>query len=141
MDGIEIKNNRIDKSIPIYVIHPNNAKWVFFSGLFEEYGHAFYSSESNIIFLDGRLEDEEWFTDDHLYVIEAHELAHKLAGHTHGHDIQSEKEADFLGYNILKQMGLVSASQLHKEEFKNRYKISVEEFDVPELIERIISEL
>ena len=82
--------------------------------------------------VDGAALGEEWFTPDHLTVIQAHELGHKLAGHVGLSDHSNphmEKEADWLGYKILRNRGIDSAADLHEEEYEARYGSRPDEDD------------
>jgi hypothetical protein len=66
------------------------------------------------IVVDKRLLDQEWFTEDHLMVIFAHELAHILCRS------ENEKLADRIGMMLLRRAGLSSAYELHQLEYENR---------------------
>ena len=127
-EGFETIKNEIDPQTPVIVIYPSYEKFDVFKTQFDQLGHAFYSVEQNIIFLDQRIMIEDWYTDNHLYVIESHEYGHKLAKHQHSNDSQSEKEADYIGYHILQKRGLKEASDILYDLFYDRYVIEIEEF-------------
>jgi len=59
-----------------------------------------------MIFIDGRIRSEEWFTEDHLNAIVAHEL-----GHIHSTSID-EIVAETHGMKLLADAGLDDAWQL-----------------------------
>ncbi len=66
------------------------------------------------IVVDKRLLDQDWFSEDHLLVIMAHELAHIRCQST------NEKLADRTGMMILERAGHASAWELHRAEYENR---------------------
>ena len=112
----------LDPSMNVVVIYPEDDRYEEVAPIFNQKGHAFLANES-IMVVDGAALGESWFTTDHLAVIQAHELGHKRAGHVgipNHNDPVMEKEADWIGYNILKNRGM-SAASLHKEEYEARY--------------------
>lgn len=113
----------LDPSMHVVVVYPENERYPEVAPVFKQKGHAFLA-DTNIMVVDGEALGEPWFTQDHLTVIQAHELGHKLAGHVglSSHDNpEMEREADWLGYNILKNRGITSAADLHEEEYQARY--------------------
>jgi len=80
--------------------------------------HAFAvfgeSVDEPFIVVDQRLLEQDWFTQDHLMVILAHELAHILCRS------ENEKLADRIGMMLLQRAGLDSAFLLHRTEYENR---------------------
>ena len=66
------------------------------------------------IIVDKRLLELDWFTEDHLMVILAHELAHILCR------TENEKLADRVGMMLLQRAGMNSAYELHRLEYENR---------------------
>jgi hypothetical protein len=99
-----------------------------FKKQFQLSGHAFLLHEHHAIIVDGAIVLKEWFTSDHLSVIQAHEIGHYMAGHgsvtnetREAHNI--EQEADWLGYFLLKNKKMFSAAKLHEEEYVLRYGI------------------
>jgi hypothetical protein len=83
-----------------------------------DHSHAFAvfgeSVEEPFIVVDERLLGQDWFTEDHLMVILAHELAHILCRS------ENEKLADRIGMLLLQRAGLGSAYRLHRLEYENR---------------------
>jgi len=121
----------LDPSMSVIVIYPESERYAEVLPIFEQKGHAFLANE-NIMVVDGKALGESWFTTDHLTVIQAHELGHKLAGHVglSNHDNpHMEKEADWLGFNILKTRSQISAAKLHEEEYYARYSTMPEDDD------------
>jgi hypothetical protein len=70
--------------------------------------------EEPFIVVDQRLLEQDWFTEDHLMVILAHELAHILCRS------ENEKLADRVGMMLLQRAGLGTAYELHRLEYENR---------------------
>jgi predicted Zn-dependent protease len=67
-----------------------------------------------LIIVDARLLEQDWFTEDHLMVILAHELAHILCRS------ENEKLADRVGMILLQRAGLQHAYALHRAEYEQR---------------------
>jgi hypothetical protein len=113
----------LDPSMTVVVVYGEDPRYAQLAPVFDQKGHAFLFSEDTMV-VDGNALDEPWFSDDHLMVVQAHELGHKLAGHAGKSDHSNprlEKEADWLGYNILDYRGFSSAADLHEEEYEARY--------------------
>jgi len=119
----DVSISDLDPSMTVVVVYGEDPRYAQLAPVFDQKGHAFLFSEDTIV-VDGNALDEPWFSEDHLMVIQAHELGHKLAGHagkSDHSDPRMEKEADWLGYNILAQRGFSSAADLHEEEYEARY--------------------
>ncbi len=69
---------------------------------------------SPMIVVDQRLLDEDWFTQDHLMVILAHEMGHIRCR------TMDEQLADLVGMELLRAEGFDSAYSLHREEYDSR---------------------
>ena len=114
-----------DPSIKVVIVFPESPSYSLLEKLFAEKTHAFLIQDKKILVIDGKAVSEPWFTKDHLRVIEAHEVAHNMAGHGsrhhNGRDETEEKEADYIGYHLLMDAGLDSAATLHRMEYKSRY--------------------
>jgi len=63
------------------------------------------SSGHGVIVLNANLKDEQWFTDDHLSAIFAHELGHLAMG-----DV--EEDAENWAIDMLGDLGLAAAQKL-----------------------------
>jgi len=74
-------------------------------------GYAVFGDnvELPIAVIDGRLRNEDWFTDNHLLAIEAHELGHILTN--------SEKEpvAERKGIRLLDSAGYIIAANILRD--------------------------
>lgn len=125
MEKIQSYSSHIDKDFQVLIVYPESILYNEIKPQFEISGHAFLIHERKMIIIDGSVVEEEWFTKDHLLVIEAHEVGHYIAEHSvcvHGKTlIEMEREADWAGYQILKSTGRKSAASLHRDEFKERY--------------------
>ena len=122
---VHVFTNDLDPTMTVMVIYPENPRYPDVVPLFDQKGHGFLAND-RLMVVDGDTLDQDWFTADHLYVMQAHELGHKLAGHLKGarqghSDEKIEREADWLGYNILQQRGINSAAALHQVEDQARY--------------------
>ncbi len=81
------------------------------SHAFAVYGEAI---DEPFIVVDARLLEQDWFTEDHLLVLLAHELAHILCRS------ENEKLADRVGMMLLRRAGYASAFALHQQEYESR---------------------
>ncbi|MFH1468975.1 MAG: hypothetical protein ABIO70_31605 [Pseudomonadota bacterium] len=83
-----------------------------------DHSHAFAVFGDGIdepfIVVDQRLFAEDWFTEDHLMVLLAHEAAHILCHTT------NELVADRIGMLLLQKSGYANAWELHHAEYEER---------------------
>mgnify|MGYP005822444159 FL=1 len=122
---IHVFTNDLDPTMSVVVIYPENPRYPDVAPLFDQKGHGFLAND-RLMVIDGAALGQAWFTEDHLTVMQAHELGHKLAGHLKGaqqdhRDAKIEKEADWLGYKILRHRNLNDAADLHLDEYEARY--------------------
>ena len=122
-DNIQIFPSQLDSDLVVMIVYPESSKYDEISHQFQKSGHAFILHEAKTIAIDGAVVNESWFTIDHLMVIQAHEVGHYRAGHALlAHDnINIEKEADWIGCQLLSTSNYASAARLHKEEYFERY--------------------
>lgn len=123
-DDVQVFPSQLDSSLTVVIVYPESTKYEQVLPQFQKSGHAFILHQAKMMVVDGAAVNESWFTMDHLMVIQAHELGHYRAGHAvdaHAQgNINIEKEADWLGYQLLVDAGH-SAASLHKEEYQARY--------------------
>ena len=124
----------LDPMLNVIIVYPDSDKYDQLISHFDRAGHAFLMHDANLMVIDGAAVDEPWFSEDHLLVIQAHEIGHYRAGHSKNdqvshRDEKIEKEADWLGYNLLKSKGYGSAATLHHEEYYARYGTFPEDDD------------
>ena len=116
----------LDPRFTVAIIFPESDKYSMVSPLFSIMGAAFLLHDRNIIVVDGEVVESDWFTLDHLLVIQAHEIGHQIANHTslssHNKNLEEEKEADWLGYHLLLHKGFETAANIHREEYISRYQ-------------------
>jgi hypothetical protein len=120
----DVFRNDLDPSMTVVVVYPGDPRYAQLAPVFAQKGHAFLARE-DVMVVDGEALSEPWFSEDHLTVIQAHELGHKLAGHigmSAHDDVKLEREADWLGYKILRHRGLTDAADLHEDEYEARYR-------------------
>jgi predicted Zn-dependent protease len=105
----------LDASIDVLVVKPDEI-----DGLKEWGTHAFAVFGENVkrpfIVLDATLLDQEWFTQAHLLVVLAHEVAHIHTGS------ESEEMADLVGMMLLYRYGHDEALELHMAEYRQRMR-------------------
>lgn len=81
------------------------------------------------ILIDGEEVLKLNLTQDDIYAIEAHEIAHSVIGHGPGTDEESEKEADLLGIALLEINGLMTAAEVLKDKLFRMYNIDYRQFE------------
>ena len=103
----------LDPTVPVILVDPTELgpTRLDTTHAFAVFGEGI---EEPFIVVDKRLLDQEWFTEDHLLVILAHELAHIRCGS------ENEKLADRVGMMLLRRAGYASAFRLHRAEYENR---------------------
>lgn len=103
----------LDPTVPVIFVDPSElgATRLDSTHAFAVFGEGI---DEPFIVVDKRLLDQDWFTEDHLLVILAHELAHIRSGS------ENEKLADRIGMLILRRAGHASAWKLHRAEYENR---------------------
>lgn len=90
----------------------NKARMVFDSGTI---AFTTLGSEVKTMVIDGEVMKEDWFSDDHLLVIMAHELGHIQS------NSEDELTADQTGFDILAARGPSTAVSLYALEIQKRY--------------------
>ena len=130
----------LDPTLNVAIVYPESDKYEMLVPHFDRAGHAFLMHDLDLMVVDGGAVGESWFSEDHLLVIQAHELGHYRAGHsksqqTNHRDEKLEREADWVGYNLLRSKGMNSAADLHREEYNARYG------DFPEAHDELFSNL
>lgn len=81
------------------------------------------------ILIDGEEVLKLNLTQNDVYAIEAHEIAHSIIGHGPGADEESEKEADLLGIALLEINGLMTAAEVLKDKLFRMYNIDYRQFE------------
>ena len=125
MNHIQAYNSHLDPTFEVLIVYPESSLYSTVNEHFKIAGHAFLVHDKKMIIIDGATVEEQWFTKDHLMVIEAHEIGHHIAEHSVTNRVKPgpkmELEADWIGYQILKESGHLSAAKLHRAEYKSRY--------------------
>ena len=113
----------LDPEVTIAIIYPESSTYPQMSDIFKDAGIAFCMYDKKIIVIDGAQVNQEWFTPEHLRVIEAHEIGHIRAGHDHATETckDIEREADQIGYKLLCDSPFKEAVMLYREEYNARY--------------------
>jgi hypothetical protein len=103
----------LDPEILVFIMEPEGALTRRFAS-----SHAFsvYGSGATppFIVIDASLQRRPWFTQDHLLVLIAHELAHILRRSP------DELQADLLALRLLLEAGHLGAYALLREEHQRR---------------------
>jgi hypothetical protein len=93
----------------VLFVSPNEGFYEDLMPLFKQYGVAFSVLDAKSIIID--FEQIKDLTDDHVYAIEAHELAHYIANHFGRDDKKDEIEADRIAIDILQLNGYNKAAE------------------------------
>ncbi len=117
----------------ILVVFKNNENYPNLKPLFDEHGYGFYYPKDKTIILNGEDFVGTGLDFNDMKIVEAHEIAHLLLGHTGPYSEDDEMDADLGAYLLLKSKGL-STDKLVKE-FKNRHGVPFTE----DLLQRVDS--
>jgi len=117
----------------ILVVFKNNENYPNLKPLFDEHGYGFYYPKDKTIILNGEDFVGTGLDFNDMKIVEAHEIAHLLLGHTGPYSEDDEMDADLGAYLLLKSKGL-STDKLVKE-FENRHGVPFTE----DLLQRVDS--
>jgi hypothetical protein len=123
---VEVFRCPLDESVTVVIPEKTDAEYKQVQEKFKEGNVAFtiLGTEEKAIIVDGEALKEDWFTDDHLLVIMAHELGH-LETNT-----ENELAADQAGFDILVGSGASeSAISLYAMEIQARYCVTQESLE------------
>lgn len=108
----EVTVIEVSKEDPEYA----KAKEVFDTGTI---AFTVLNANVNAMVIDAEVIKEEWFTDDHMEIVQAHEV-----GHIHN-DSSIELEADMTGLELVGELGSIDAFSLYVQEIQARYCVNV----------------
>jgi len=117
--------SNLDPAWTLVISYPNDSLYNKLEPYFEKLGIAFANLANQRIYFDGAEVSEDYFTKDHMFAVEAHEIGHSIANHQ-GEPYYSERqeqEADWVGINLLIQNGKTKAANLLIERFSKQYKL------------------
>lgn len=116
-------NSTIDNRFSIFIIYPNHPAFKQLEGIyFKIFGVAFLDFETMTIFIDGKELSKDGYTINHLYAIEAHEIAHHILQHDRKRPTKDqEREADAAAIVILDYLNHNAAKELLITRFKGLY--------------------
>ena len=109
--------SEFNSELHVAIIGNDDVRYDIMKPLFEEYGFGFIIPTLNLIAIDGGLGLD---IDTHK-VIEAHEVAHYMLGHTEAHNPTDEMDADRLAYQMLDGKGYKKSAQLIINKFEERH--------------------
>jgi hypothetical protein len=115
-----------DEGVTVLIVTQEDLEYEQLIPHFKVAGFAFtvLGAEPQTIIIDGEAIKEEWFTDDHLEIIMAHELGHLRT------NSEDELTADQAGFDILVKHGAPeSAISLYALEIQARYCITQENLE------------
>ncbi len=104
------------------IIYSTHERYKEIKDAFASAGYAFIISEQKQIIIDGLVIEKEWFTKEHLLIIQAHELGHFTLDHQQPFTPDKEREADEKGLEILKEHNYLEAHRIFQEECIERWK-------------------
>ena len=114
--------SKLDKNFSVYILYPEDGElYMKMKKVIPSGDIAFTNLNQKIIMIDGKQLNK--LSKDHLFFIEAHEIAHHRLKHksTHGNATQ-ELEADYGAYLLLAQFGLKNAMDLVKKYWTTRHR-------------------
>jgi len=119
-----VKKSDIDSSWTVIITYPEDTLYETCNEYFNRLGIAFADLSSKKIFVDGSEVSEDYFTENHLLAIEAHEIGHFIAEHKGApyYSKQQEMEADWLAINLLLELKMIKAATLLSDRFEFEYK-------------------
>lgn len=126
-EGVEnpiVMQSSLDPTWKLIISYPNDSLYETLNPYFEKLGIAFANLNEQIIYFDGAEVSEDYFTKDHMFAIEAHEIGHFIANHQGEpyYSDKQEKEADWLGINLLIELGKVKSANILISRFSAQYK-------------------
>ena len=117
MENREIYQSKFDSDVTIVIIFPDDEQYEEASRLFRaDKTEAFVYPDKKLIMIDGNVVLQDWFTGNHLSVLEAHEVAHIRLGHKGERILQQEEDADRMAYEMLSESGDDEAAELCRQE-------------------------
>jgi predicted SprT family Zn-dependent metalloprotease len=135
----------IDKRFTTQVIYPNHTSFKkMYDNYFKVYGLAFLHFKTMSIFIDGQELLKDGYTSNHIYAIEAHEIAHYILQHDKDNpSTEQEKSADVAAIEILEFLKHYEAKNLLIRRFTLLYTCDPNKDDIlsPKEKELLISYL
>jgi hypothetical protein len=122
----------IDTRFTTKVIYPNHPSFKkMYDNYFKVYGLAFLHFKAMNIFIDGQELLKDGYTPNHIYAIEAHEIAHFILEHDKDSpSIEQEKSADVAAIEILDFLKHYEAKELLIRRFSLLYKCDPNKDDI-----------
>jgi phosphopantetheine adenylyltransferase len=117
----------------ILVVFKNYENYPNLKPLFDEHGYGFYYPKDKTIILNGEDFVGTGLDFNDMKIVEAHEIAHLLLGHTGPYSEDDEMDADLGAYLLLKSKGLPTDKLV--KEFENRHGVPFTE----DLLQRVNS--
>ena len=121
--------SKLDKKFTVVIVYPGSPSYKEIQKLIPGDGLAVTDMRQKIMVMDGGRLDNEKLTTDHLYAIEAHEIAHHYLKHKGEFDIpEQEKEADYGAYLILFKHKMWKPAKITMDHFDARHGEAFEDF-------------
>jgi hypothetical protein len=111
--------SEFDSTLEVVIMGKDDFRYDIMKPMFEEYGFGFIIPAFNLIVINGELKLGKVIHK----VIEAHEVAHYILGHSKSHNPNDEIEADSLAYLMLDGKGYKKSAELIVEKFEERHGI------------------
>jgi hypothetical protein len=109
--------SEFNSDLQVAILGKSDFRYEMMKPMFEEYGFGFIVPAFKLIVIDG----EQRLGKDIHKVIEAHEVAHYVLGHTEQHNPDDEILADRLAYQMLDGKGYKKSAQLLIDKFEERH--------------------
>lgn len=109
--------SEFNPDLQVVILSRDDFRYDVMKPMFTEYGFGFIIPTFNLIVIDG----EQKLGKTIHKVIEAHEVAHFMLGHTEQHNPDDEMLADRLAYQMLDGKGYKKSAQLIIDKFEERH--------------------
>ena len=123
---MKVYRSRIDSNFIVSIFYQEHEFYNTIKLEFSKYGIAILDILRNVIAIDG--EAIKSLTRDHIYFIEAHEIAHSKLNHSYPLNAKDETAADFGALILCKHAQLLNAYNIGIDEFYNRNHVNVKTY-------------
>jgi hypothetical protein len=110
--------SEFNKGVMVAVVDSLDYQYQVLSPLFSEYGYGFVATDQKLIFIDGT------YQNSIQKIVEAHEVAHIVLGHTGIKGPNDEAQADTWAILKLRKHGYYNEANELASQFKKRHGYS-----------------
>lgn len=107
--------SEFQKGVMVVVVKPLDPQYQALAPLFIKYGYGFTMPDQKLVFIDGS------YIDSIQTIVEAHEVAHIVLGHTGINGPNDEADADGWAIRKLQKHGYIDEANKLIEQYKSRH--------------------